>query len=175
MIDLVDHLSAAIRQIEDHFDTDSKALPEELFLFISRVTPLINVDLLIQDNHKHTLLTWRDDRFYGPGWHIPGGIIRYKETAEERIHQVAYQELGVKVEFDPAPICVLQNISTKRRDRGHSISLLYRCRLKSKLNEMQRFKPEEPVPDQWLWHEYPPENLIAEQHAYSTFMGKFSK
>lgn len=172
MVDLGGQLSTDILKLEDYFKTGGKALPEELFLFVSRVTPLINVDLLIQDNYKRTLLTWRDDSFYGPGWHVPGGIIRYKETAEYRIHSVAYQELGVEVEFDSSPIFVLQNISKARRDRGHLIALLYRCRLKSKLSEMHRFKPEKPAPDQWFWHEHTPENLIAEQRAYSIFMGE---
>src|SRR5258705_8683005 len=70
-------MAALIRRIESQIDT--RALPEELFLFISRITPLINVDLLIQDYGKGTLLTWRSDRFFGPGWHVPGGIIRHKE------------------------------------------------------------------------------------------------
>src|SRR3954451_13793393 len=61
-------------------------LPEEFFLFLSRYTPIVNVDLLIQEaigeDRRRTLLTWRDDETYGAGWHVPGGIIRYKESAE---------------------------------------------------------------------------------------------
>jgi colanic acid biosynthesis protein WcaH len=119
LIDPADPLSAAIRQIEDIADTGETGLPEELFLFVSRVTPLINVDLLIQDQRKRTLLTWRDDRFYGPGWHVPGGIIRYKETAADRIRSVARQELGVEIDFDPSPIFILESIAPERKDRGH--------------------------------------------------------
>jgi len=175
LIDLADELSTAIRKIEDDVDADGSGLPEELFLFVSRITPLINVDLLIQNKYKRTLLTWRDDHFYGPGWHVPGGIIRYKETAEDRIRSVARQELGVEIDFDPSPIFVLESISPERRDRGHFVSLLYRCRLKSKINEMQRFKPEAPAPDQWLWHDKIPENLIQEQQAYAKFIGNYPK
>ena len=64
-------------------------LPEELFYFVSQLTPLINVDLLIKNQQGQTLLTWRDDRFHGPAWHIPGGIIRFKEKIEDRILKVA--------------------------------------------------------------------------------------
>ena len=67
-------------------------LPEELFLLVSRLTPLVNVDLLVQDEGLGTLLTWRADEFYGPGWHVPGGIIRYKETAEDCIRATAERE-----------------------------------------------------------------------------------
>ena len=52
------------------------------------LTPLVNVDLLIKDSGR-TLLTWRDDEFYGPGWHIPGGILGFKERALDRLAKVA--------------------------------------------------------------------------------------
>ena len=81
---------------------------------------------------------------------MPGGIIRYKETAEDRIHSVARLELDAEVAFDSAPIFVLESISPERKDRGHFISLLYRCRLRSKLDERQQFNPEAPSPGQWL-------------------------
>ena len=60
----------------------TKGLSEETFLLISQLTPMVNVELLIQDKNKGTLLTWRHDKFYGPAWHLPGGIIRFKELEE---------------------------------------------------------------------------------------------
>jgi hypothetical protein len=66
-------MAALIRQLDGLIDAGAGGLPEELFLFVSRITPLINVDLLIQDDGRRTLLTWRSDRFFGPGWHVPGG------------------------------------------------------------------------------------------------------
>ncbi len=103
-------------------------LPEELFVFISTATRLINVDLLIKDNRKRTLLTWRDDDFYGAGWHVPGGIIRYKEPALDRVQKVAQQELGCLVKTEPRPILVTETFSQERQ-RGHFVSMLYRCEL----------------------------------------------
>lgn len=42
---------------------------------------MVNVDLLIKNvSSNETLLTWREDEYYGPGWHVPGGIVRFKET-----------------------------------------------------------------------------------------------
>src|SRR5258708_14553334 len=72
-------------------------LPYELFLFISRLVPMVNVDLLISDDQGRILLTWRDDEIHGVGWHVPGGMIRYKETAAERGHSTALAELGAEV------------------------------------------------------------------------------
>lgn len=171
MTDRSGGLAELIRQLENHIDAKADGLPEELFLFISRITPLVNVDLLIQDDSRRTLLTWRSDRFYGTGWHVPGGIIRYKETAADRIRTVAKQELGAIVEVDSAPVMVQESTAPGRRDRGHFISLLYKCRLTSDLDQRRRYTPETPLPDQWLWHEWCPENLIREQQAYAAFMG----
>ena len=62
--------------------------------------------MLIKNEQNHTLLTWRDDGHYPPGWHVPGGIIRYKETIAERVKAVAKNELGVEVEFNPVPLAM---------------------------------------------------------------------
>jgi len=164
-------LAELLREVEARLDIKTDGLPEELFLFISGITPLINVDLLIQDDSGHTLLTWRSDQFYGPGWHVPGGIVRFKETFADRIRLVAKGELGAVVDFDPTPVFVHESIVPGRRERGHFISLLYKCRLASELDPHRRYSPDAPLPDQWLWHESCPENLIREQRFYAAFLG----
>ena len=162
-------MSHAIGVLESLVSAPQRGLPEELLLLVSRLTPLINVDLLIQDNDERTLLTWRHDRFYGPGWHIPGGIIRYKEKALDRIHAVALRELLAEVESEAAPLLVREYIDPHARERGHFISLLYRCRLLTPLDLARRFVPQNPQPDQWEWHERCPANLIAQQLDYKTY------
>lgn len=120
------NIKKAINFLEKQIKNPSNGLPEEIFFFASRITPMINVDLLIKDKNGRTLLSWRDDEFYNKGWHIPGGIIRYKETAEQRIQKVAKQEIGTKVKFEPRPIAIHQFFA-KHKTRGHFISLLYKC------------------------------------------------
>jgi ADP-ribose pyrophosphatase YjhB (NUDIX family) len=148
-------------------------LPEEFFLFLSRFTPLVNVDLLMQDvsqcDRRRTLLTWRQDETYGAGWHVPGGIIRYKETAGDRIRATARRELGAEVAFDPEPIAVEQIVDPRRRERGHFISLLYRCRLLGPPDPGIRYVQGEPRRDQWAWHEGCPPDLIAVHACYRRF------
>lgn len=63
MKDAIDFLD---KQISD----PSQGLPEEVFLFLSRMTPIVNVDLLIKDEKGRTLLSWRDDIHSGTGWHV---------------------------------------------------------------------------------------------------------
>ena len=57
----------------------------------------IYIDMLVQhikDENERTLLSWRDDQFTGSGWHVPGGIVRFKETMEARLGKVAETEIG---------------------------------------------------------------------------------
>ncbi len=164
-------LEALIGQIEGRLDNREEGLPDELLLFVSRITPLVNVDLLVQDGNRRTLLTWRDDEFYGPGWHVPGGIVRFQERAADRVRIVADRELGARVEFDASPILVHEAIVSGRRERGHFVSLLFRCRLVSDLDPQRQYLEGMPLPGLWLWHESCPENLIREQRVYAAFMG----
>src|SRR5689334_8293678 len=87
---------AAIAIIESPIVKPHAGVAKEVFLFLGRITPVINVDLLIKNDGEHTLLTWRRDEFFGSSWHLPGGIIRYKETSADRIRACAQGELGAE-------------------------------------------------------------------------------
>jgi ADP-ribose pyrophosphatase YjhB (NUDIX family) len=161
-------LSDAIHFLDDLIGEPRNGLPEELFLFVSRVTPMINVDLLIQVDHR-TLLTWRNDEHHGAGWHVPGGIIRYKETAHHRVHEVARLELGASVEFEPDPLAVTESFGSER-NRGHFISLLYRCRLSSALDPRLQAITDPPEPGSWRWHTSAPADLLEVHNIYRRFL-----
>lgn len=118
-------LKEQLEEIDKQIDNPSMGLPEEVFEFATTITPMINVDLLIKDKEGRVLMSWRDD-ICGTGWHIPGGIIRYKENIKDRILAVAKRELGTVVSFDEAPL-MINEIMMPHRVRGHFISLLYRC------------------------------------------------
>jgi len=161
-------LHASIAPLEAAIGDPRQGLPEEVFLFTSRITPLINVDLLIQDDAGRTLLTWRDDESFGPGWHIPGGIIRYKQTTAESIRDCARRELGAEVTFDPEPLLVSETIRPCR-DRGHFISLLYRCRLTTPPDPALRWESHHAGPGAWRWHATCPADLLQAQAQYVRF------
>jgi ADP-ribose pyrophosphatase YjhB (NUDIX family) len=145
-----------------------RGLPEDVFHFASRLVPLVNVDLLIQDDRSRTLLTWRHDELYGPAWHVPGSVIRYKESAAHRIAECARAELGAEVAADPAVLHVAEAI-TDRETRGHHVSLLYRCRLVTPLDESRRAVSDPPSPGEWRWHAGCPPDLLDEQRDYARF------
>jgi len=163
-------LIKTIDLLESLIKNPQEGLAEDIFLFVSRITPMINVDLLIKNKQNHTLLTWRDDGYYPPGWHIPGGIIRYKETIADRIKAVAKNELVAKIKFKKEPLAINEVIYLSRRDRGHTISLLYECRLISSLDKNLEFKKGIPKPGQWAWHSKCPENIISVHKMYRKFI-----
>ncbi|WP_374489715.1 NUDIX domain-containing protein [Zoogloea sp.] len=165
-----DALEAAIATLQAAVGSAQAGLPEPVFQLVSSLTPLINVDLLIHDEHGRCLLTWRHDAFYGPGWHIPGGIIRFKEAAAQRIAAVADLELGCCVTFAPLPIALHEITNPNRDVRGHFISLLYSCRLASPPDPGRAFDPASPRAGDWAWHTGSPDNLIHQQHIYRPYI-----
>ncbi|HLP98582.1 MAG TPA: hypothetical protein VK149_09065 [Sideroxyarcus sp.] len=159
-----------IDALESQLADPAQGLPEELFLFVSRLTPIVNVDLLLKNSENETLLTWREDQFYGPCWHVPGGIIRFKETAAKRIHAVAEAELGASVEFEQTPLAINELMARGRNTRGHFISLLYDCRLTSPLDPARAYASGAIRHGEWAWHATCPENLIPSQGVYKKFI-----
>lgn len=162
------NITEAIKFLEEQIGNPNAGLPEEIFLFISRLTPMINVDLFIKDEKGRTLLAWRDDLLCGPGWHIPGGIIRFKERLETRIKKVMETEIGVEIEFDSKPIAINQ-IILDRDTRGHGISILYKCFLPSNFIPKNKNLAETDV-GYLKWHDSCPENLIKSHDIYKKFI-----
>jgi ADP-ribose pyrophosphatase YjhB (NUDIX family) len=158
----------ALRTLTNAVPNPNAGLPEAVFHYVSRTVPMINVDLLIRDGAGRTLLAWRDDPYAGRGWHVPGGIIRFKETIAARIAQVAQTEIGSEVECDPEPIAVSE-LMWAHDIRGHFISLLFRCRVDA------AFVPDnagrQPSDAGYLrWHDICPDDLVACQLVYRRYI-----
>ena len=165
-------LKALLDQATSAIPDAQSGLPQEAFYFVSRLTPMINVDLLIKDRQGQTLLTWRQDLFYGPGWHIPGGIIRFKEKIEQRIIKVAQTEIGCRVWFDPKPIDIREIMNRERDVRGHFISMLYRCELEGHPDPARRADSACPQGGQWKWHRGAPANLIPQHEGFRAYINE---
>lgn len=119
-----------LKDLLEHELEPRTGLPEPIFEFVSSVTPMVNVDLLIRDKDKRILLAWREDKFSGKVWHIPGGIIRFQEKMETRIQQVARKELGTGVRWN-GKIVAVNEIMSDHQERGHFISFLVECVLEN--------------------------------------------
>ena len=163
---LEDHVAA----IDAAAREPEKGLPEAVFDLLSRLTPMLNVDLLIRNERRETLLTWRHDELY-LGWHIPGGVIRFKERMEDRIAAVARLELGTTVRLvKPEPVAIHQIIQPVRRARGHFISFLFECELTGHLDESLAFRSGSPQNGQWAWHATYPPAMIGSHEMYRRFI-----
>lgn len=133
-------VSEAIRNLQKAMEEEGvnpvDGLPLDLFEFNVSLLPFVNVDLIIQNDKGQILLSWRDDKHYGTGWQIPGGIIRMMETIDERIQKTAVREIGSEVIHDDEPMRIGENIIRTHRDglqnqleRAHNIALIYSCRV----------------------------------------------
>jgi len=155
--------------MKKEINNPSEGLPEDIFLFISSIIPMVNVDLLIKNESGHTLLAWRDDEYTGKGWHIPGGIIRFKETIENRIKQVAITEVGTEVEYNLKPLCINEIFNPNRNTRGHFISLLYNCLLHSSYSLPNKDSKSSDV-GYLQWHTSCPNNLLPFHEIYRNYI-----
>lgn len=168
--DAADELDRAIRTIQRHAADPRTGLPLEVFYLVSALTPLVNVDLLVQDHAGRSLLAWREDAFYR-GWTIPGGIIRFKERAADRIQAVAWSELGARVTHGAEPIATNELMHPTRDVRGHFVSFLYRCALASDLDAARRCTDlAAPRHGELAWHEGCPADLIPQHAIYRRFL-----
>lgn len=160
----------AVKLLEKQVQDPGRGLPQEIFFFVSRLTPLVNVDLLIRDEQGRTLLAWRDDQFSGKGWHLPGGIIRFKEKIKTRILKVAKEEIGIPVKFKPEPIAIHQ-IICDHHTRGHFISLLFECYLPGRfILRNQGLRKDDP--GYLKWHQSAPKNLIKVHRIYRKYLAQ---
>ena len=163
------HLDENIDAIDSAVPDPRKGLPDEVFRLLTRLTPMANVDLLIQNDRRETLLTWREDELYR-GWHIPGGIIRYKERMADRIAEVARLELGAVVAIKGGPLAINEVIHPERRVRGHFIAFLFGCELASGPDERLRHGGGAPARGQWAWHGGFPREMIPSHEMYRRFI-----
>lgn len=165
---MINEITEEIKILDKCIQDPTKGLPEDIFLFISRNIPMINVDLLIKDENNRTLLSWRDDQYAGKGWHIPGGMLRLKETLTNRVKEVSKIEIGTIVDFDPEPIDIIEFMNNQT-ERCHFITFLYDCYLPSTF-----------IPDNknlsntdngfLMWHDKCPYNLINMQDYYRKYI-----
>ena len=149
-----------------------KDLGTDLFVFSSTLMPVVNVDLLVANRQGQFLLAWRDDPHCGTGWHIPGGCIRFKETAEERIKKTAEAELGAEVEYAKEPCAVFEIISNELRpgledqsERAHAITLVYVCKVPERYEINNNNKAPGDV-GYLKWFDKLPDDLVQVQNCY---------
>ena len=166
-----DHTSESIRKLVEGLRPE-EGLGEDLFLLVSSLVPIVNVDLLVYNNRGQFLLTWRDDPHSGSGWHVPGGCIRFRETYKDRIKRVAQKELGIRdIKYDKEPIKIFEIISHEHRDienqdeRAHFITLVFKCYAPVNFSLNNQTAKEGEV-GFMAWFNHLPDNFLELQSCY---------
>ncbi|OGZ72567.1 MAG: hypothetical protein A2908_01700 [Candidatus Staskawiczbacteria bacterium RIFCSPLOWO2_01_FULL_38_12b] len=72
-----------------------KRLTDEEYKFIYERVPRLCLDFIIVKDDK-VLLSKRDIAPYKGYWHLPGGMVRYKESFDEAAERILKSELGLK-------------------------------------------------------------------------------
>lgn len=154
----------------------NEGLPFELFEWISSMVPIPNVDLLILNDDNQLLLSWRDDEYYGKGWHLPGGCIRFKETIAERIQKTSLAEIGSEVITDKNPIVTREMImgldAIEPYKRAHHIAMLFECRLPKHFVIDNRGKKEQDA-GYLKWFNKVPDDMLKVHDIYNDVFEKY--
>ncbi len=169
-------ISSYIQSLRHAMETEGinpqKGLGEELFLFASSLMPVVNVDLLVYNTKGQFLLTMRDDPHCGKGWHVPGGCIRFRETAEMRVRKVAKTELGITdILIEKEPIKVFEFEITELRgisnqnERSHFITLVYKCKVPDSYRINNSGLSEDDI-GYIKWFDHLPDNVLRIQDKY---------
>lgn len=155
----MEELNSLLRQVKQYIEDPTIGLPEEIFLFATEITPMVNVDLLIRDNNGRILLAWRNDRYHGIGWHVPGGILRLKESLLDRVQKTALKEIGCYVMCENEPSEIIPIIIKKQTMRSHFITFIYECKLPDDF-EIKNENKKEGETGFLAWHSKFPDNMI---------------
>lgn len=115
-------------------DNPHEGLPQEVFDSLVKIVPFASCELIIV-NKKGVLLTWREDKYWH-GWHIPGGLMRFRDSFDERIKKVAKEELGVNIK----KYKFLFPINYVNCSRGHAVSLVFLCHVDATPKDGKFFK-----------------------------------
>lgn len=129
-------------------------LPQEVFEALVRLVPFVSCELVITNRRKEILLTYRYDKWWR-GWHFPGGLMRLHESFEERIKKTAQAELGARVKS----FSFLFPVNYNRGPRGHAVSLVFLCKIRSQPKDGKFFKtmPRDIIPEhRTVWRQAKP-------------------
>lgn len=179
---LTEELKVAVNVLREAQLDCSAGMPEELFLMISAMVPLANVDLLVTNNRNQILLSRRNDGFFQKSWHIPGGCMRYGETFEDRIRETALREFGTNVCVQKNPITVKNVIRGKNdaqrfpNERGHNVAILFKCTFEEDFapDKYNEGKTEED--DGFLkWFDVLPDDFMEIQKVYADVLKEWTR
>lgn len=79
-----------------------KKLPKEQYIQVVKNTPLISIDLVIENPEGKILLGYRLNNPAKNKWFVPGGVIRKNEHFTEAFKRISLDELGFEINLTEA-------------------------------------------------------------------------
>lgn len=115
-------------------------IDDKKFLTIIDSTPLVSIDLIIENTDGNYLLGKRVNRPAQGFWFVPGGRIKKNETLADAMQRISETELGQKFLLEDAQLLGAydhiydDNFSGIEGVNTHYVVLGYKITLKSELN-----------------------------------------
>ncbi len=134
----------SLEKIINKIKKPEQGIEQVVFDILCKITTHVACELIVVNQQGEILLTFRQDNFW-QGWHFPGGLLRYRESFESRLNKVAKTELAVKLKS--TKFLFPHNYTNGKR--GHDVSLVFSCELRSK-------------PKIGKWFKHMPKNIIPE-------------
>lgn len=79
-------------------------MDKDKFLQLVELTPLVSIDLIIENGRDEILLGKRTNKPAQGYWFVPGGRIRKEESLREAFTRISLVELGVELDFAAATL-----------------------------------------------------------------------
>lgn len=76
----------------------------ERFKVVLDSTPLVSIDLIIENDAGEFLLGLRKNRPAQSYWFVPGGRIQKNESLAAAFKRLTFQEIGLEIEIDQAEL-----------------------------------------------------------------------
>jgi len=134
--------------------------PEEFKAIFSKV-PRLCVELAIK-TPEGIILALRSLPTWNGQWHLPGGMVFYKEKIAHAIKRIAKDELGISVNIQKLLGYIEYPSEEKERGFGFSIGIIFLC----SPDKIMDLKPNnEEASEIKIFKKLPP-NMIEEHYAF---------
>lgn len=128
----------------------------ERFLEIINQTPLVAIDLILENTDGEILLGKRVNRPAKGFWFVPGGRIRKNETIDEAMKRISGTELGFTLQKEDGELLGTydhiypDNFMSVEGINTHYVVMAFQIRL----NEGQKIVPDSQHSEMKWWNRY---------------------
>ena len=102
-------------------------------------------------------------------WHLPGGIIRFREQMIRRVEKVATSECCIIPKNITGPIEYFESIDILQKERSHFITFIFSCQVDIQKTELTFGKDWLTNLEKGKFFKFFPEEMIPLHHKYKKF------